>query len=203
MRPRGPLALLWVAALAVATAASAAEGGGGGGQALITPKIGLIFWTLITFVALLVFLRKVAWKPLLGAIEERERAIRESQEQAKRDRDEAASMLEQQRRMLGQARQERAEALEAGRRDAETLRAEILEEAKRQREQILKQTEAQVEIGLRQARGELKAAAADIAILAAEKLLAKDLDDAEHRKLVEEYLADLERMPGASTTPPS
>jgi F-type H+-transporting ATPase subunit b len=143
---------LAVAFLATAGAAAESEAGGGS-SALITPQIGTIFWTVVTFIVLAVFLRLVAWKPLLGAIEERERVIRESQEQTKRDREEAAALLGQHRQILALARQERLEAVEAGRKDAERLKAEILEEARRQREQTLKQTESQVETALRQAQG--------------------------------------------------
>lgn len=177
----------------------AAEGGGLG-QRLITPEFGTIFWTLVTFLVLVLLLRRVAWKPLLGAIEERERGIRESLEQARRDREEAASLLGQHRELLAQARRERVEALAAGQRDAERLKAEILEEAKRQREQLLRQTDVQVEARLRQARAELRTIAADLAIQAAGKLLARNLDEPTQRKLVEDYLADLEQMPAGSTT---
>jgi F-type H+-transporting ATPase subunit b len=193
---------LAVALFASAAAASGAEGGSGA-SALITPKIGTIFWTMVTFIALAVFLRLFAWKPLLHAIEERERSIRESQAQTRRDRDEASALLVQNRQVLAQARQERSEAVEAGRRDAEVLKAEILEEARRQREQTLKQTQSQVETALRQAQGELRAAAADLAIRAASKLVTSNLDEAAQRRLVEEYLADLENRAGTSGSLPS
>lgn len=173
----------------------ASEGGGGGGSILITPQIGLIFWTTVTFLLLVLLLRRFAWKPLLGAIEERERTIRDNLDQAKREREEAASILEQQRQLLNQARRERAEAAAAGQRDAERLRTEILEEAKKQREQVLRQTDAQVKVMVRQAKEELRAAAADLAIQAASKLLSRNMDDAAQRRLVEGYLADLEELP--------
>jgi F-type H+-transporting ATPase subunit b len=179
--------------IAALPAIPAAAAEGGGGNAFITPQVGLFFWTALTFVALVLLLRRVAWKPLLGAIEARERSIRESLDQAKRDRDEAVSLLEQHREMLALARRERAEAVGAGQKDAERLKAEILGEAKKQREVLLGQTDAQIQALIRQAREELRAVAADLAIQAAGKLLAKNLDDATQRKLVEEYLADLDR----------
>ena len=193
---------LTMACFATAALASEAEGGGGS-SALITPRIGTIFWTVVTFIALTVFLRLVAWKPLLRAIEERERAIRESLEQTRRDRDEAATLIEQHRQILSQARQERLEAVDAGRKDAERLKAEILEEARRQREHTLKQTQSQIETALRQAQGEIRAAAADLAVRAASKLVASSLDETAQRRLVEEYLTDLEREGGQAGSLPS
>lgn len=180
-----------VAAALAALPVRAAEGGGG--NALITPQFGLIFWTTITFVALVILLGRVAWKPLLGAIEARERSIRESLDQAKKDRDQATALLDQHRELLAQARRERSEALAAGQQDALRLKAEILEEAKRQREILLGQTDAQIQAMVRQAREDLRGVAVDLAIQAASKLLARNLDDAAQRKLVEDFLADLDR----------
>ena len=194
--------LLLLAPAAAGTAAVAAEeGGGGGGNLLITPQFGLIFWTAITFVLLLVLLAKIAWKPLLGALAAREKGIQDSLDGAARDRDEAQSLLAQHKELLLLARKERAEAVEAGRQDAERLKTEILDEAKRQRETLLKQSEMQIEAGLRQARLELKTVAADLAIQAAAKLLSKNLDGPTQRKLVEDYLSDLERLPPNGGSP--
>jgi F-type H+-transporting ATPase subunit b len=182
--------------------AVAAEGGGEG-NLLITPQLGLIIWTTLTFGVLLVILRLFAWKPILGALEAREKGIRDSLDRTAQDREEAQAILAAQRELLNQARRERAEAVEAGRQDAERLKAEILEDAKRQREALLRQSQVQVEAGLRQARQELRTVAADLAIQAAAKLLSKNLDDSTQRKLVEDYLADLERLPPGTDSHPS
>jgi F-type H+-transporting ATPase subunit b len=181
----------------------ASEGGGSGGlgQALIQPQIGTIFWTLVTFVLMLLILRRYAWAPLLGAVEARELSIAESLAQASKEREDAQALVQEHRDLVAQARRERAEALSLGQRDAEKVKAEILEEARRQREQVLKQTEEQVAASLRQARDEMRGVTADLAIRAAEKLLSKNLDDATQRKLVESYLADLEQRTGGAGLP--
>jgi F-type H+-transporting ATPase subunit b len=184
---------LAVLGFAAAAAPAAASEGGGLGQALIQPQIGTIFWTLLTFAVMIVILGKVAWKPLLGALDAREQSIRASQEQARADRETAEGLLQQQRDLLAEARRERAHAVDQGREDAEKVKAEIMDEARKQRDQLMQQTEAQLDAGLRQARAVLRGEAADLAILAAQKLLAKTLDEPTHRKLVEDYLADLER----------
>lgn len=188
------------AMLAAATLPALASEGGGGAK-LVEPQFGTIFWTTVTFIVLVFLLARFAWKPLLGALNERETSIRQSIEQARQDREEAEKLLGEHRDLLGQARRERAEALSTGQRDAEKLKAEILEEARKQREQLLEQTEAQVQAGMRQARAELRTVAVDLAIQAAEKLLTKNLDDATQRRLIEDYLADLER-PGEPTSSP-
>jgi F-type H+-transporting ATPase subunit b len=194
------LAAVWLL-LAAATLPALASEGGGGGASLIQPKFGTVFWTLLTFVLLVALLGRFAWKPLLGALEQREKSIKESIDQARKDRVEAEELLAQHRELLSEARRERAEAVSAGRRDAEGIKAEILEEAKKHREQLLAQTQAQVDAGLRQARAELRTVAADLAIQAAEKLLVKNLDDSTQRKLVEDYLADLESSESSGQLP--
>jgi F-type H+-transporting ATPase subunit b len=176
-----------------ACAQSAMAAGGEGGNSLIEPKIGTIFWTVVTFLFLAFILGRFAWKPLLGALDERQRSIEGSLEQAKRERAEAQGLLDEHKELVAQARRERAQAVSQGQEDAEKLKAEILGEARQQREQLIKQTEEQVRAGIAHARDDLRRTTADLAIQAAEKLLAKSLDDATQRKLVEDYLADLER----------
>ncbi len=197
---RSAIVIAWVAPL---YASEGGEGGSTGASALITPEIGLMFWTLVTFLILVVLLAKYAWGPILKAMNAREDGIKNDLDNARKEREDAQRLLEEHRGLINLARKERAEAVEAGRRDAERLKAEILDEARKQREQLQKQSEAQIEAGLRQARAELKGEAADLAIQAAGKLMGKNLDDATQRRLVEDYLADLERLGSSSETPPN
>lgn len=192
-----PLSLALASGAAVASSGDASSMG----QKLIEPHFGTIFWTLITFILMLVVLRKYAWGPLLSALDAREKSISDSLEQARNEREEAETLVQEHRDLVSQARRERAEALALGQRDAEKVGAEILEEARRQREQVLKQTEEQVQSAMSQARAEMRGITADLAIQAAEKLLTKNLDDATQRELVEAYLADLERTAGSSGLP--
>src|SRR5262245_12966331 len=186
--------------LALASASMASEGGGAGGSALIQPQFGTIFWTFVTFLILMFLLGKYAWKPLLAAVDAREKGIRDSLDTARQQREESQRILDEHKALLNQARRERAEAVELGRRDAERVKGEILEEARRQREQLVAQTESQLAASLRQARLELKGEVANLAIQAAGKLLAKNLDEPTQRRLVEEYIKDLERMGSAPGT---
>jgi F-type H+-transporting ATPase subunit b len=197
---RWVVGLAWIAPVC---ASEGAESASKGGNALITPEIGLIFWTVVTFLALLFVLSKFAWGPIIGAMNAREEGIKNDLENARKELDDAQRLLEEHRGLVNLARRERAEAVEAGRRDAERLKADILEEARKQREQLMKQADAQIAAGLRQARSELKGVAADLAIQVAGKLMAKNLDDATQRRLVDDYLADLERLGSGSDTPPN
>jgi F-type H+-transporting ATPase subunit b len=195
-------AVLAVASLpAVASAPDAADAGGGLGQALITPQLGTFFWTLVTFLVFLAILGRYAWRPLLDALRAREQSIADTIDQARREREQAEALLREHQAIVVEARRERAEALAQGQRDAEKVKAEILEEARRQREHLLRQTEEQVGAALRQARSELRGYAADLAIQAAGKLLARNLDDATQRQVVEDHLREIEASAGGSQRP--
>jgi len=178
-----------------------ASEGGADGASLIKPDFGTLFWTALTFLIFVFLLGKFAWKPLVGALDARETSIRQSIEGAKNDREEAERVLAEHKALVANAHRDRAAAVAAGQEEAERLKAEILEEARKQREQVLAQTEAQIQVGLRQAKSELRAEAVELAILAAGKLLDKNLDDAAQRQLVERHLADLERSAGSGAAP--
>ena len=70
---------------------------------MLTIEPGLLIWTIITFVILLAVLGKLAWKPLLGALEQRETTIRESLEKAEQARLEAEELMAQNRQILAEA----------------------------------------------------------------------------------------------------
>ena len=184
-----------------ASALPALASEGASGNKLIQPAFGLSFWTLLTFLLLLLLLGKFAWGPLIAAIKTREDAIRGDIDDARKQRDDAAGMLAEQKELNREALRQRAEAVAAGQKDAERVKAEIVEEARQQREQLLKQAREQIEAETRQAKTELRATVADLTVLAAEKLLQKNLDDGTQKMLVEDYLAGLERSEGdASST---
>ena len=155
---------------------------------LLNIEPGLLIWTIITFVFLLLVLRKVAWKPLLAALEQRENTIRTSLEEAQRARQEAEQLLTENRRILADANREVSRLIEQGREEAERLRTSITEQAQAEAKRLV--DEAQREIGREKqlAVQELKSTAADLALVAAGKLLNTVITDADHRRLVTEFL---------------
>ncbi|MBC7655164.1 MAG: F0F1 ATP synthase subunit B, partial [Oligoflexus sp.] len=94
---------------------------------LVTPSIGLVFWTAISFLILLVLLKKLAWKPMLGAIHERERSIEDALNRADLAREEMARLSNENEALLKQARVERDEILK----EAKEIKDQIVAEAKK------------------------------------------------------------------------
>jgi F-type H+-transporting ATPase subunit b len=161
---------------------------------LVAINPGLIIWTVITFIVLLVVLRLVAWKPILGLLEERERTIRESLEQARLAREEAEKLMAQHKEMIGKARHEMAAIIEKAQRDAEQRRADILARAHREAEDKARQFSEDLERQKRAAIREVREQSADLVIAAASRLVQSELNEDRHRKLVHGYLADLKSL---------
>ena len=158
---------------------------------LVAINPGLIIWTIITFVVLLVILRWVAWKPLLGVLEERERTIRESLEQARTAKEEAETLMARHREMLAKARQEMAAIIEKAQRDAEQRRSDILARAHKEAEEKSRQFGEDLERQKRAAINEVKKECVDLVIVAASRLLRAELTEEKHRDLVQSYLENL------------
>ena len=161
------------------------------GSSLITPEIGTIFWTVVTFVILAALLGRFAWKPLLATLEERERTIRESLEQAQRARAEADETLRRNQEVLAGARRETAAILEQGKREAEALKGEIVAQARKEAQAIADQGRQQLQFEQKQALEQLRRQVADLAIQAAEAIVRRSLDDSTQRQLVDEYVRGL------------
>ena len=161
---------------------------------LVEINPGLIIWTIITFAVLMVILRVFAWKPLLGMLEERERTIRESLEQARKAKEEAEHLMTQHREMLGKARQEMAAIIEKAQRDAEQRRSDILARAQRDAEEKGRQFAEDLERQKRAAIRELKEESVDLVLAAASRLIDSSLDDDKHRALAKGYLEEITRL---------
>jgi F-type H+-transporting ATPase subunit b len=180
------LGFLIIAVLVMAAPASAQEGG------LLTPSTGLMFWTIVTFLIVLIVLWKAALPPILGAVEAREQQIRDLIEAAAKDRQDAQVALEQQNKVLEDTRTRVQEMVAEGRTAGERVREDIIAEARRQSEELLARARRDVRQELNHALEELKVEAVEIAIAAASKLVERNLDQEDNRRLVREYLADLD-----------
>lgn len=164
-----------------------------GGGSLIDVNPGLIIWTLITFIILLFVLKKVAWKPILNALEQRENAIKESLEKAEKAKEEAQKVLDTNQANLAKAEEESRKIIEQSRQFAEKLKEQMLNESKAQAQKIISDATAEIERRKEAAFSELKTQISEIAINAAEKILKENLDKETNKKIVNNYLGELTR----------
>ena len=183
--------------LAAAGAVYAQEhGAGGGGSPIFSPSAGLVLWTFVIFGLLLFLLSRTAWKPLLRALEQREKRIQEALDEARREREEAQELVEEQRRLLAEAHAQAQEAVAQGRKAAEKLKEQLLEEGRREQEEILTRARSEIERERERALEALRREAVDLSLAATAKLLRRQIDSAENRRLVEEFLDELAASAG-------
>lgn len=158
---------------------------------MLDPNPGLIVWTIVTFVLLLVVLRKFAWKPLLKALNDREESVRSTLERADAARAEAERVLEENRRQLALAGEESQKILREGRALGEKLKQEMVDQANQQSRRMVDQARQEIErdkdAALSQLRGEVSA----LALQVAGKILNETIDDKKHRDLIDESLRHL------------
>jgi F-type H+-transporting ATPase subunit b len=158
---------------------------------LLKAEPGLIFWTVVTFVLLLVILRKFAWGPILAALEARENAIQKTIDDAERLHAEAQQMMAEHEARLAEAREERSKILDAARQAGEQVRTDVLEKARGEAEQIVERAQRQLALETEHAIQNLRAEAADLALKAAEKVIARSLNDDDHRRFASEAVNEL------------
>src|SRR5690349_20980776 len=109
----------------------------GGRVNLLSPSGGVMFWTLIIFIVLLFVLSRFAFRPLVAAVEAREHALEDAIQGAKKDREEAARLLAEQRAQLDASRGEAQKLIADGRAAAEKMRADLLEQTRQQQQDLL------------------------------------------------------------------
>lgn len=167
---------------------------------LLSISPGLMIWTLVMFGITLFIMKRYVFGPVGEMIERRRRNIAESIEEAERSRDEATALLEEYKAQLVEARKEADTLRDQGRREGEQQRAELISQGQVQRERVLADAESQISAQARAAASGLRDDVVDLALLAAEKVSRSSLSEADHRRLIEEAIAqaDLGTVAGSS-----
>ncbi len=152
---------------------------------------GLIVWTIVTFVLLVVVLGKFAWRPLLQTLHEREEKVRRSLEQAEKARLEAAGLLKQNAQMIARAEVEYQKIIREGRAMAEKMKEDIMMKTRQQAQRELQLAKEEIQRDIEAAKQQLRVEVADLAIRVAERVLDETLDQQRHRKLIDSFLNQL------------
>jgi F-type H+-transporting ATPase subunit b len=163
----------------------------GGLPAPFQPTIGLVIWTWVVFIALLIILAKFVYPGLVKMTADREATINQQLAEAKRLQAEAEAGLEEQRALLAGARGE-AQAIVGEARDAaERERASAVARTRTEQEEILTRAKQEIAAEGERAKAEMRREAVDLAIAAAGKVIGRQLDADADRKLVEDYLSEI------------
>jgi len=158
---------------------------------LVTPAIGLIFWTTVAFLLLLVLLKKFAWKPILTAVKEREGSITESLKQAEKARDEMKNLQAENEGILKAAKEERSKLLKEAKTAADGLITEAKDKAKIEASKIAEEARKEIETAKLAALAEVKSEVGALAISIAERLMKRELSEKNaQEKYVDELVDD-------------
>jgi F-type H+-transporting ATPase subunit b len=152
---------------------------------------GLMIWTFIIFLLLLVILAKVAWKPLLASLKARENAIADSLSRAEQARADAERLIAENKQERAKAEEEVQKALRDGRAFAEQMRRDLVDKAKEEANRMLTQARAEIERDTQHALRQLRTEISDLAIMATSKLLDENMNEERHRKVVDKMIAEL------------
>jgi F-type H+-transporting ATPase subunit b len=180
---------LFILALLQQTTVVPEEAGESGN--LLSPSGGLMFWTLVTFVILLIILGKLVFPKITAAVEAREKALEEAIEGAKRDREAAAQALAEQQRQIEAARNEAQKIIAESRQTGEKVRSQMIEETHAQQQQMLERARREIEQEKERAIAEMRREAVELAIAGASKVIEKNLDDQSNREIVESFLSSI------------
>lgn len=155
---------------------------------LLKVSPGLLLWTIITFVVLLLILWKAAWKPVVEALDARAEKVRSDIESADRARQEAEKLLTQHKEMMEQARNEAAKIIADGKSAAENIRNEIIDKANTDAKDLSERAKKEINLAKDKALSEIKAEVVILSTEIAAKIISKNLNPDDQKVLVEETL---------------
>ena len=149
---------------------------------LVTPDIGLIFWTTVSFAILYFILAKFAWKPILGAVNEREKSIKDALSAAEIAKEEMASLKADNEKILNEAKLQRESLLREAREIRSRIIADAESEATEKANKLIESVKTAIENEKSAAMKELNNTVVDLSLNIAEKLLSKELDNKEKQQ---------------------
>jgi F-type H+-transporting ATPase subunit b len=151
---------------------------------------GDILFQLVMFILLLALLKKFAWGPLMGIMQEREQHIANEISQAERANLEAKKQLEEQRELLKEARVEAQGLIENARRQGDVQREEIIAIARTEADRIKESAKMEIEQQKEQAVAAIREQVASLSVLIASKVIERELGEQDQQKLIDEFIQE-------------
>jgi len=156
-----------------------------------TPAFGNFYaigWSAVNFFVLLALLYKFAYNPINAMLEQRSTTIESSLKHAEEVKLEVEEMRKETQQNLAESRQEAQEIVARATKAAEDAKNEIITKAKEEADNLKAKANAEIQAATEQAKVELKDTAATLAIMAAEKVLQRAINEDDHKKMVEEFV---------------
>jgi F-type H+-transporting ATPase subunit b len=151
---------------------------------------GDIVFQLVMFIILMVLLKKYAWGPLMGIMKQREEHIANEIGSAEQSRVEASKLLEEQRSLLKEARQEAQNLIESAKKQGDIQREEIIKTARSEADRIKETAKLEIQQQQENAVAAIREQVASLSVLIASKVIEKELDAKAQEKLINEYIQE-------------
>ncbi len=158
---------------------------------LVTPDVGLLFWTFCSFSILYFLLKKFAWEPILGSVNDREDSIREALLAAENAKKEMENLKSDNEKILKEAKIERENMLKDAREIKTKLISDAENQAKEQASKMIESAQLAIQNEKNSAMNELKQTVVELSVGIAEKVISSELEDKNKQlKVVENMLND-------------
>ena len=165
-----------------------------------------LFWIIAqaaSFLLFLLIIYLVAFRRIGGVLEERrsriEQGLRDA-DQARAEREQAAS---ERLAVLAAAREEANELLARGQRMADENRERAVSETRAEIERLRERAAADIEAEKQRALSEVREQVADLALLAAGRVVGETMNEPRERRLVEEFLQQVTAADSRRARPPA
>lgn len=158
---------------------------------IIAPETNMVILTWITFFVLLAVLYKLAWKPILQALDARELHIKSSVDEADKIKEELANIAIKQQQILSEAEETAKTIISDSRRAAIAAAAVIQEKTREEAKIVLDNAQREIKAQMEKSLADLRAEGANIAIILAGKIIEENLDNARNRNLIDQYIKEI------------
>ncbi len=159
---------------------------------LVTPGIGLLFWMLVSFAIVVIILKKIAWKPILKALKEREDSIEDALESAEKAKEEMAKLQVDNEKIINEAKAERDNLINEAREVKETIINEAKIQATTEANKLIEQSRINIKNEKVAAINEIKEQVAVLSVEIAEKILKQELaKDKKQEELINSLLKEI------------
>jgi F-type H+-transporting ATPase subunit b len=160
-------------------------------EGLLKVDPGLLLWTIITFLVLLLILWKAAWRPIVEALDARADKVRSDIENAEKIRIESEQILAKHREMLDKANAEVARIIAEGNAEAEKHKSSAIEKANLESKDLIDRARREISLAKDKALSEINADIVNISTEIAAKIIEKNLKPEDQKGLVEGALAKI------------
>lgn len=159
---------------------------------LLTPGTGLIFWQAVVFLGLFFLLSKLAWKPILTSLKEREVSIQNALDSAEKAKEEMATLKAGNEKLLKEAREERDKILREARDAANRIHDDAQEDAKKNANRMIEDAKAVIQSEKQAAMKEVREMVAKFSLEVAEKVIKKNLaSDKAQQELAQGFVKEI------------